>query len=53
MRRESSTELLEIITTGSEVLMKHALSSLKYESPDKFTKENHGVMSMYHILFMF
>ena len=25
------------------------LSSLKYESPDKFTKEKDGVMSMYHI----
>ena len=25
------------------------LSSLKYESPDKFTKEKYGVMSMYHI----
>ena len=29
------------------------LSSLKYESPDKFTKENDGVMSMYQILSCF
>ena len=25
------------------------LSSLKYESPEMFTNENDGVMSMYHI----